>query len=79
MTRRNNRGYLYLTPAQTRELEQIRIGNRMSYKLFRKWLEAPFSHVTLRNALLGKRLWKPNHEFLVKFLKQLHSPQEQPK
>ncbi len=62
-----------LSHAMIRELEEIRIRERMSFRRFRVWMNAPFTAVTLRSALLGRPLWKPNYEFLVKFLKELHS------
>lgn len=66
----------FLTPAQIKKLDIIRIGDRMSFRRFLTWMEAPFSIGTLRAALAGKPLWKPNHDFLVKFLKQLDKPLE---
>lgn len=63
-----------LTPAQSKKLETIRIGQRMSFRRMLTWMNAPFSIGTLRAAIAGKPLWKPNHDFLVKFLKQLDQP-----
>ncbi len=60
-----------LSQAMIRELEEIRVRERMSFRRFRVWMDAPFTAVTLRSALLGRPLWKPNYEFIVKFVKAL--------